>query len=89
MGWLVNSSGYVAKTEDGGQFWQQKHFIYPGGPGTPYLRCMGWGSRQVGWIGAVTGVPGVATVDKPRIYPPDFELPEAVRNTLLHHTTEK
>jgi photosystem II stability/assembly factor-like uncharacterized protein len=53
-GWLLNSNGQVCKTIDGGDSWTQKLFVDPGAPANPYLRCMGWPSRTVGWIGAVT-----------------------------------
>ncbi|MFT4928519.1 MAG: photosystem II stability/assembly factor-like uncharacterized protein [Phenylobacterium sp.] len=72
-GFLVNSSGYVAMTEDGGDFWHQKFFLYPGETCRPYLRCMGWGSRDVGWFGAVCGFTGAGS---------------NYRDFLLHHTTD-
>jgi photosystem II stability/assembly factor-like uncharacterized protein len=76
-GWLVNSSGYVCKTEDGGSSWIPKFFLYPNLPSRPYLRCISWTNRQIGWIGAVTGIdPG--TISAPSQY---------IR-TLLHHTTD-
>ena len=75
-GWLVNSSGYVCKTEDGGDSWIPKYFLYPNLPSKPYLRCMSWANRQIGWFGAVTGV-GV-----PAKYPSQY-----IR-TLLHHTAD-
>ena len=53
-GWLLNSNGQVCKTTDGGDTWIQKLFVDPGATANPYLRCMGWPSRKVGWIGAVT-----------------------------------
>jgi photosystem II stability/assembly factor-like uncharacterized protein len=53
-GWLLNSNGQVCQTTDGGESWSQKLFVAPGPPTFPYLRCMGWPSRNVGWIGAVT-----------------------------------
>ena len=77
VGWLINSSGYVAKTDDGGQFWHQKYFVYPGLPSRPYLRCMSWGNRNIGWFGSVTGLP----VD-PK---PD---PNEYLKTLLFHTKD-
>ena len=55
-GWLVNSSGYVCKTEDGGSSWIPKFFLYPNLPSRPYLRCISWATRKIGWIGAVTGI---------------------------------
>lgn len=67
VGWLINSSGYVAKTDDGGQFWEQKYFVYPGLPSRPYLRAMSWGSQSIGWFGSVTGLP-VLPVPKPDQY---------------------
>lgn len=75
-GWLVNSSGYICKTTDGGDCWAPKFYLCPSSPGKPYLRCMGWGNEQVGWFGSVTGVTDAA--DDPSRY----------LNTLLHHTTD-
>ena len=76
-GWLINSSGYVCKTTDGGQCWHPKFYVCPSSLGKPYLRCMGWGSEKVGWIGAVTGL-GDDGVKNPDNY----------LNTLLHHTID-
>ena len=47
-GWLVNSSGYVCKTEDGGSNWTPKFFLAPSLPSFPYLRCMSWANRKIG-----------------------------------------
>ena len=77
-GWLVNSSGYVCKTEDGGESWKPKFFLYPSLPSRPYLRCMSWANRQVGWFGAVTGID----------IPPPVDYPSQYLKTLLHHTTD-
>ena len=55
-GWLCNSSGYIARTRDGGQYWDQMHFVPPGGPNFPYLRSMSWSDRQNGYVGMVTGI---------------------------------
>ncbi|MCK5667089.1 MAG: hypothetical protein KAI17_26565, partial [Thiotrichaceae bacterium] len=74
-GWLVNSSGYVCKTEDGGNSWIPKFFLYPNLPSKPYLRCMGWANRQYGWFGSVTGI-----ADE------ELEYPSQYIRTLLHHT---
>jgi len=76
-GWLVNSSGYVCKTEDAGANWTPKFFLAPNLPSFPYLRCMSWANRQIGWFGAVTGV-DVNSITSPSQY---------IR-TLLHHTTD-
>src|SRR2546421_9169839 len=51
-GWLVNSSGYVCRTEDGGSNWTPKFFLAPNLPSFPYLRCMSWANRKIGWFGA-------------------------------------
>ena len=76
-GWLVNSSGYVCKTEDAGANWTPKFFLAPNLPSFPYLRCMSWANRQIGWFGAVTGIdPDVITS------------PSQFIRTLLHHTTD-
>ena len=77
-GWLVNSSGYVCKTEDGGNFWTPKFFLAPNLPSFPYLRCMSWANRQIGWFGAVTGIGDVNSITSPSQY---------IR-ILLHHTTD-
>jgi photosystem II stability/assembly factor-like uncharacterized protein len=77
-GWLVNSSGYVAKTEDGGNNWTPKFFLAPNLPSFPYLRCMSWANRQIGWFGAVTGIGDVDSITSPSQY---------IR-ILLHHTTD-
>jgi photosystem II stability/assembly factor-like uncharacterized protein len=53
-GWLVNSSGQISQTTDGGDTWTQKKFINPNSQGFPYLRCMGWANRKIGWVGAIT-----------------------------------
>ncbi|MGI9276262.1 MAG: hypothetical protein ACR2PT_15655, partial [Endozoicomonas sp.] len=76
-GWLVNSSGYVCKTTSGGECWEPKFYLCPASKGKPYLRCMGWGSRNVGWFGSVTGI-GDHGLSNPENY----------LNTLLHHTTD-
>ncbi len=76
-GWLVNSSGYVCKTEDGGSNWTPKFFLAPNLPSFPYLRCMSWANRKIGWFGAVTGV-DVDSIASPSQY---------IR-TLLHQTTD-
>ena len=79
-GWLVNSSGYVCKTEDGGENWTPKFFLAPNLPSRPYLRCMGWANRQIGWFGSVTGVGG-ATLS-------DLKYPSQYIGALLHHTND-
>lgn len=76
-GWLVNSSGYVCKTEDGGANWTPMFFLAPNLPSKPYLRCMGWGSRQVGWFGSVTSI-----ADE------DIKSPDQYLATLLHQTND-
>ena len=76
-GWLVNSSGYVCKTEDAGANWTPKFFLAPNLPSFPYLRCMSWANRRIGWFGAVTGIdPDVITS------------PSQFIRTLLHQTTD-
>ena len=79
-GWLVNSSGYVCKTEDGGANWTPKFFLPPNLPSKPYLRCMGWANRQIGWFGSVTGVGGETLSD--------LKYPSQYIRTLLHHTVD-
>jgi photosystem II stability/assembly factor-like uncharacterized protein len=76
-GWLVNSSGYVCKTNDGGNCWHPKFYVCPSSKGKPYLRCMGWGSRMVGWFGAVTGIADDG-----------LKNPDNYLNTLLHQTRD-
>jgi flagellar hook capping protein FlgD len=76
-GWLVNSSGYVCKTEDGGDNWTPKFFVAPNLPSFPYLRCMSWANRKIGWFGTVTGVePNMITS------------PSQFIQTLLYKTTD-
>jgi len=77
-GWLVNSSGYVCKTEDGGENWTPKFFLAPNLPSFPYLRCMSWANRQIGWFGAVCGIGDVASITSPSQF----------IQTLLHQTTD-
>jgi hypothetical protein len=77
-GWLVNSSGYVCKTEDGGDNWTPKFFLPPNLPSFPYLRCMSWANRQIGWFGAVTGIGDVASITSPSQF----------IQTLLYQTTD-
>ena len=77
-GWLVNSSGYVCKTEDGGANWTPKFFLAPNLPSFPYLRCMSWANRQVGWFGAVTGIGDVESIKSPSQF----------ISTLLHYTVD-
>jgi hypothetical protein len=81
-GWLVNSSGYVCKTEDGGNNWTPKFFLPPNLPSLPYLRCMSWPNRKIGWIGAVTGVGGGD------LKHPPITSPSQYIRTLLHQTTD-
>lgn len=50
VGWAVNSSGQIVKTEDGfSTFVQQK--LLPG----YYLRCIGFADEKVGFVGAIFG----------------------------------
>lgn len=77
-GWLVNSSGYVCKTEDAGANWTPKFFLPPNLPSFPYLRCMSWANRQIGWFGAVTGIGDVNSITSPSQF----------ISTLLHQTTD-
>ena len=77
-GWLVNSSGFVSKTEDAGANWTPKFFLAPNLPGFPYLRCMSWANRKIGWFGAVTGIEDVDSITSPSQY----------LRILLHHTTD-
>jgi photosystem II stability/assembly factor-like uncharacterized protein len=81
-GWLVNSSGYVCKTEDGGNNWTPKFFLPPNLPSLPYLRCMSWANRQIGWFGAVTGVGGYD------LEHPPITSPSQYIQTLLHQTID-
>jgi hypothetical protein len=46
----------VCKTEDGGNNLTPKFFLPPNLPSMPYLRSMSWANRQIGRIGAVTGM---------------------------------
>ena len=76
-GWLVNSSGYVCETTDGGTCWQPKFYLCPSKAGKPYMRCMGWGSEQVGWFGSITGE-----------HTDQLAHNKAYLDILLHHTTD-
>jgi photosystem II stability/assembly factor-like uncharacterized protein len=81
-GWLVNSSGYVCKTEDGGNNWTPKFFLAPNLPSLPYLRCMSWANRQIGWFGSVTGLGGAD------LQHPPVNTPSQYLQTLLYQTTD-
>ena len=76
-GWLVNSSGYVCKTDDGGQYWTPMYFLAPNLPSRPYLRSMAWANRQYGWFGTITTL-GASTIQAPSQY----------LQTLLYHTKD-
>ena len=73
-GWLVNSNGQIARTEDGGASWHQQFFVDPSGPARPYLRTIQFANPQVGWFGAI--------VNANRTGPGEY------RHFLLHHTTD-
>lgn len=74
-GWLVNSNGQIRQTLDGGEDgWPIRKLVPSGGPGFPYLRCMGWANEKIGWVGAVT------TIDPD--HPKDYLL------GLLHRTVD-
>jgi|HubBroStandDraft_6_1064221.scaffolds.fasta_scaffold34542_3 photosystem II stability/assembly factor-like uncharacterized protein len=73
-GWLVNSNGQVSQTLDGGDTWNVKKFIDPNSQGFPYLRCMGWANKKIGWVGAVTSFLAGGTKDYLQV--------------LLHKTTD-
>lgn len=81
-GWLVNSSGYVSKTEDGGNNWTPKFFLAPNLPSLPYLRCMSWANRQIGWFGSVTGLGGAD------LQHPPVNSPSQYIRTLLYQTID-
>ena len=53
LGWLVNSNGQVAKTEDGGDNWTVQLTVSAQDPGKPYLRSIKMANSQVGWFGAI------------------------------------
>lgn len=62
-GWLCNSSGFVCKTEDGGETWKPQFFLPPNltinGVGiSPYLRTIEFANHDVGWFGALTSGAG-------------------------------
>lgn len=48
-GWAVNSDGHIIKTTDGGMTWLPQQST----PGV-YLRCIGFASASVGWVGTLT-----------------------------------
>jgi len=71
-GWLVNSNGQICQTTDGGDTWPQKKFIDPNSAAFPYLRCMAWANRKIGWVGAVASDDGT----------------KSFLQVLLHRTTD-
>ncbi|MEP4076599.1 WD40/YVTN/BNR-like repeat-containing protein [Haloferula sp.] len=54
VGWLVNAAGEARMTINGGASWDHRSSNLQTEHGG-YLRCMGWSSRDTGWIGLVTG----------------------------------
>lgn len=48
VGWAVNSNGNILMTTDGGENWVIQ--LRNG----PYLRCIGFASPQIGWVGALS-----------------------------------
>lgn len=48
-GWLVNSNGQIMHTDDGGDTWQEQFH-----DANVYLRCAGFASKKVGWVGTLT-----------------------------------
>jgi photosystem II stability/assembly factor-like uncharacterized protein len=53
-GWLVNSNGQVALTEDGGDHWTVKLTLPPNLPSRPYLRAVSFAGPGKGFVGALT-----------------------------------
>lgn len=61
-----------------------KFFLYPNLPSRPYLRCMSWANRQIGWFGAVTGI-DVDQVHSPK-WDPKLLVPRASSRELISST---
>lgn len=57
VGWLVNSSGFVCKTSDGGDSWDPQLFVPPRGRAKPYLRTIQFANHEIGWFGALCQAP--------------------------------
>ncbi|NES25927.1 MAG: hypothetical protein F6K41_45345, partial [Symploca sp. SIO3E6] len=55
VGWLVNSSGFVCKTTDGGESWTPQLFVSGRSTGNPYLRTIQFANYDIGWFGALAG----------------------------------
>ena len=95
LGWAINGSGNVYRTDDGAKTWQQQqHFK------NSYLRCMGMANENIGWIGCTTkktpmyftrngGAKWLPVTNLPRTYqsPLNADAPEAVCG--LHVLDEK
>jgi hypothetical protein len=77
VGWLVNSSGQVCKTSDGGANWQQQVFLPLDGQFSPYLRCIHFANEKIGWFGNLLDV-----VDENDVQKGDY------RKHLLHQTVD-
>lgn len=53
-GWLVNSSGFVCHTTDGGDSWTPQYFVPPSLAASPYLRTIEFApGGHTGWFGAL------------------------------------
>jgi photosystem II stability/assembly factor-like uncharacterized protein len=48
-GWLINTRGEVHGTTDGGQGWERLAQF----PGNVFPRCVGFASRNLGWVGNI------------------------------------
>ena len=62
VGWLVNSSGFVCKTTDGGKSWTPQLFLSGSSTGNPYLRTIQFANYDIGWFGALAAGEGYPQV---------------------------
>jgi photosystem II stability/assembly factor-like uncharacterized protein len=71
LGWVVNGSGQIHRTTDGGESWNLQ-------ADEPfYLRCVGFADALTGWVGNLDGVPLLyATTDGGANWTPVFNIPE-------------
>ncbi|WP_217351795.1 hypothetical protein [Ruegeria sp. HKCCD8929] len=49
MGWAINGSGEVYRTDNGAKTWSRQERL-----GRSYLRCIGMANQDTGWIGCTT-----------------------------------
>jgi photosystem II stability/assembly factor-like uncharacterized protein len=81
LGWLVNSNGQIARTDDGGDSWTIQLSIGPGA-NKPYMRSIGFANDQIGWAGTLP--PGSEKISDSSSQPKDPDY----ASQLLFHTTD-